>query len=188
MSVACRLLARHGRAARHPTAWEQLHWRPFPEAPAAATWPAAAGSFSLLCRTVKRLAATQQHLAMCKPAPIRRHAQTRLCTGHGQVTGSSAFAVSGLPAPHCPKHVSRALRVPGARLNAGHAALVELRVDDRQQAAQQRVILRHAHHLLPAHLPHLRGPPRGIGGQRALCKTGLLPMHHTRNIAQRCGT
>ncbi len=82
----------------------------------------------------------------------------------------------------------KALRVPGARLNAGHAALVELRVDDRQQAAQQRVILRHAHHLLPAHLPHLRGPPRGIGGQRALCKTGLLPMHHTRNIAQRCGT
>ena len=45
-------------------------------------------------------------------------------------------------------------RVP--RLQAGHAALVELGVDDGQQAAQHRVVLRHAHHLLPAHLTHLR--------------------------------
>lgn len=42
-----------------------------------------------------------------------------------------------------------------ARLQAGHAALVELGVDDGEQAAQHRVVLRHAHHLLPAHLTHL---------------------------------
>ena len=123
----------------------------------------------MACSGGQLLAPVQDCQAPCSHPATPRHVQT--CPNSQACTDAPVYwtwpsnwlectrrqrAASTASSETCFK----ALRVPGARLNAGHAALVELRVDDRQQAAQQRVILRHAHHLLPAHLSHLRGPPR----------------------------
>ena len=104
------------------------------------------------------------------PRGTQRRAASRACAALSSALQlpRHPFLVqlAGCPALHRSARPSRALRGALARLYARHAALVELGVDDGQQAAQQRVVLRHAHHLLPAHLAHLRGAPRGVRGRR----------------------